>query len=157
MKRCAECGGRRLRPVAEKQEIAVGPRTFVGVADAIRCEKCGARFTSGPSGVAFELDVARWLAEHGFTTGAEVRFMRKVAGLRAADLAELLGVSEESVSHWETGKHQADHGTLATIGGLVLDALNGSTTMRDRLRALRRPVRSGKVRLKTRNVPRSAA
>jgi DNA-binding XRE family transcriptional regulator len=137
--------------------MAVGPRTFVGAVDAMQCERCRASFASGPSAVAFELGMARWLAEHGFAAGEEIRFMRKAAGLRAADLADLLGVSAESVSHWETGKHQADHGTLATIGALVLDALDGSTATRDRLRALRQPVRRGKVRLKIGAVPRSAA
>jgi DNA-binding XRE family transcriptional regulator len=157
MKQCAECGARGLRRVAEKREMTVGPRTFVGVIEELQCEKCHARFASGPSGVAFELGVARWLAEHGFATGGEIRLMRKAAGLRAADLADLLGVAAESVSHWETGKHQADHGMLATIGALVLDALDGSTATRDRLRALRNPVRRGKVRLKIRGVLRSAA
>jgi len=147
MKRCTECGGTELRQVLEPAELRIGPRVFVGELEVMRCDACGETFTSGQAGEAFELAAARWLAEHGFTTGEEIRFMRKAAGLRAADLAELLDVSPEAVSHWETGKHQAGHGTLATIAALVLDALEGSTATRDRLRALREPIGLAKVRL----------
>lgn len=38
--------------------------------------------------------------------GPEVRFLRKQLGLKATELAELLGVYKVSVSRWETGKEQ---------------------------------------------------
>lgn len=147
MKRCVECGAADLRPGSEPVEVRVGRRVFAGDVASLRCAKCGETYTDGAAGEALEHEAARWLAEHGFSSGDEIRFMRKVAGLRAADLAELLDVSPESVSHWETGKHRADRGTLVTIGALVLDVLEGSTATRDRLRALREPPRLAKVRL----------
>jgi len=146
MKRCTACGG-GVRRVSEAAELRIGPRVFVGELEAMQCDACGETFTSGPAGEALELAAARWLAEHGFTTGEEIRFMRKAAGLRAVDLAELLDVSPEAVSHWETGKHQAGHGTLATIAALVLDVLEGSTATRNRLRALWKPSELAMVRL----------
>jgi len=73
--------------------------------------------------------------------------MRKVAGIRAVELAELLDVAPETVSHWETGKHAPDRSTLATVAALALDALDGATTTRDRLRALRERPPLAKVRL----------
>jgi DNA-binding transcriptional regulator YiaG len=36
-------------------------------------------------------------------TGAELRFARKVLGLRQSELADQLGVAVETVSRWETG------------------------------------------------------
>src|SRR5690606_10705079 len=111
-------------------------RVFVGSLEAMWCETCGETFTSGPAGEALELAAARWLAEHGFTTGEEIRFMRKMAGLRREGLARLLDVSPETVSQWEGGTLRADVATRATLAALALDALDGSTATRDRLRAL---------------------
>lgn len=147
MDRCVMCGGTELRDVAEAVEVTIGPRSFVGAVPAVACPKCGETFTDGPGLVALEREAARWLAAHGFATGPELRFMRKAAGLRAVDLAELLDVAPETVSHWETGKHAPDRSTLATVAALALDALDGATTTRDRLRALRERPPLAKVRL----------
>ncbi len=147
MKQCAACGAKKLVRVVQAAEVRVGRRTFAGDVEARRCSACGETFTSGEAGEVLELAAARWLVDNGFSSGEEIRFLRKVAGLRAVDLAELLDVSAEAVSHWETGKHHAARGTLATLGALVVDALCGSTATRDRLRALRSPPRLAKVRL----------
>src|SRR5262249_39052988 len=97
---------------------------------------------------------AAWLAEHGFSEGEEVRFLRRQLDLRAADLAELLDVTPETVSHWETGKTIPDLRSRQTLGALVLDKIAGTTTTRDRLAALRKPPKARKVRI---DVPRRAA
>ncbi len=145
MKRCVECGASGLRRGSEPAEGKVGPRKFLGEVETLVCRRCGETFTDGAGGVALELAAARWLAQHGFATGDEIRFMRKTAGLRAADLAELLGVSAEAVSHWETGKHRADRGTLATIAALALDRIDGRTTTQERLCAFGKPPRAPKA------------
>jgi transcriptional regulator with XRE-family HTH domain len=72
--------------------------------------------------------------------------MRKALGLRAADLAGLLGVAAETVSRWETGQRDVDRGALALVGGLVVDRLEGSTATLDRLRALAKPPRTAKTK-----------
>jgi hypothetical protein len=58
-------------------------------------------------------------------------------------------VTPDTVSHWETEKHAPDWSTLATLAALVVDALDGSTATRDRLRALRNRPQVAKVRLDT--------
>ena len=73
--------------------------------------------------------------------------MCKVTGLRALNLGRLLGVSEETVSHWETGKHAVDIATRSAVASLVSDALRGTNATREQLRALRTPARSKKIRL----------
>lgn len=145
MKKCVQCGAKTLRRTTEPDKVRVGGRKFVGQVPAIECKRCGEVYLDGAAGVALELAAARWLAEHGFSSGEEIRFMRKAAGLRAADLAELLAVSAEAVSHWETGKHRPDLGTLATIAALALDRIDGRTTTRDRLRALSKPTGAPKA------------
>jgi DNA-binding transcriptional regulator YiaG len=48
--------------------------------------------------------VANELAELGAASGESLKFLRKAAKLKATDLATLLGVTPETVSHWETAK-----------------------------------------------------
>ncbi len=43
------------------------------------------------------------LRDIDLVSGAELRFARKVLGLRQVELAEHLGVTPETVSRWETG------------------------------------------------------
>jgi transcriptional regulator with XRE-family HTH domain len=67
--------------------------------------------------------------------------MRKALGLRATDLAELLDVTPETVSRWETDRVPLDRGALATLGALLRDARAGSTATLDHLRTLAHPPR----------------
>jgi DNA-binding XRE family transcriptional regulator len=88
-----------------------------------------------------------WLAEHGVRTPQELKFMRKAAGIRAADLASWLAVTPETISHWETGKHAPDVVTRSTIASIVLDTLRGESSTRDRLHAQGHPEGTRNVRL----------
>jgi transcriptional regulator with XRE-family HTH domain len=82
--------------------------------------------------------------------------VRKVAGLRASELAELLGVSAETVSHWETGKHPSDLATREVVAELALDTIGGRTDTRDRLRAFAHRAPPLHVRLGPRGKTRAA-
>ena len=64
----------------------------------------------------------------------EVIVISKYAGLKATDLAELLGVTPETISHWENGHSEPDLAEWAALGMLVEDFFNGSTRTADRLR-----------------------
>ena len=147
MKRCTACGKNGLSSKPLTYAIELGKRTFESEIKGSLCPTCGERFFDGRSIEKFERQVAKWLIEQGYESSEELRFLRKVAGIRAADLATLLGVSAETVSHWETGKHAVDVATRNTVALLVSDALRGSDTAQDRLRALRAPARIKRVRL----------
>jgi len=69
-------------------------------------------------------------------SGEAFRFMRKAAGLRAKELAELLDVTPETISRWEKEHRQPDRKAMMVLGDLVLDRLKGEETALDRLRAL---------------------
>lgn len=69
--------------------------------------------------------------------GETFKYARKAVGLRAEDLASLLGVARETISRWETGKHPIDSAALAVLALIVKDAVQGSTATLDALRARR--------------------
>jgi putative zinc finger/helix-turn-helix YgiT family protein len=147
VKRCVQCGARGLSEATRKTDIDVGQRTFTGEVRSWKCRSCGEIYFDGPDLAHLEELVARWLVDHGFETGKELRFLRKHIALKASDLASLLGVTPETVSHWETGKSRLDVGTRAAVAALVVDKLAGSTGTRDRLAALRKPAKARRVKL----------
>jgi DNA-binding transcriptional regulator YiaG len=147
MKTCTSCGGTTFEAGPTPAELLIGPRIFTANVASQTCTACDAVYFEGPEMVALELEAARWLAENGFVSGEEFRLLRKTAGLRAVDLAELLDVSAETVSHWETGKHPFDQGTRTTLAALVLDKLDGRTSTQARLRRMRVPPSATPVHL----------
>jgi putative zinc finger/helix-turn-helix YgiT family protein len=149
MKRCASCKSTDVRGGAQSIAFDMGPHTFEGQVAGHRCASCEETFYDGDDLGRFEQLVARWLADNGFTAPDEIKFLRKTAGLRARELAELLDVTPETVSHWENGKHPADPTTREVLAALVLDALDGRTTTRDRLVTMKRPpLAKGRVRIR---------
>jgi transcriptional regulator with XRE-family HTH domain len=92
-----------------------GERTFDGTVMGGRCKACGDLVYDGPDLALFERLVALQLLQLGVSTGAEARFLRKKAGLKALELAGILGVTPETISHWETGKTQPSPSELAMI------------------------------------------
>jgi DNA-binding XRE family transcriptional regulator len=147
MKGCTECGERGLVAGPQPVTRVVGERTFQGVVQGWACPACKEVDYDGPGLGTFEEQAATWLAEHGVRSHAELKFMRKAAGIRASDLAAWLSVTPETVSHWETGKHTPDVITRGVIASIVLDALRGQTVTRDRLKAQRNPESATTVRL----------
>ncbi len=81
--------------------------------------------------------VASQLLGMGIANGEAFRFMRKALGLRAADLAGMLGVDAATVSRWETGKVPVDRAALATLAAAATERLDGRDATLERLRALR--------------------
>ena len=140
MLRCTDCDSAALlvdAPAESSREIA-GHR-FVAVLPAKRCAACEKLLFDGKAIRNFELRVAGLLADAGASTGPAFRFMRKAIGMRATELAQLLDVSAETISRWETEKRAVDRGALALLGGLVRDAFVGRTSTLDQLRALCEP------------------
>lgn len=147
MNRCTNCDSQSVVAGPQLVTHEVGERTFEGTVQGWSCKGCGERYYLGEELGLFEESAAKWLAEHGVRSPEELKFMRKAAGIRAADLAIWLDVTPETVSHWETGKHPPDVVTRATIAAIVLDALRGESATRDRLRVQGQPEKTTKVRL----------
>ncbi len=137
IRRRCECGG-ELRDSEETIEVAL-PRCGVVVstaAPARRCAGCGAVAVEGQAAARARLAIGCALADHGVQTGEALRHLRKALGLRAADLARLLGVTPETISHWETGKLTPARAAFVAVAAMADDALDGASRTRARLAAL---------------------
>jgi DNA-binding transcriptional regulator YiaG len=121
---------------------------FTAIVPGSRCEACGETYTAGTDGERFDLAVAEALA-FAAPSGEAFRFLRKVMGLRATDLGELLAVTGDTISRWETGKSPIDRSAFTLLGLLVREQVAGSTAVLDTLKAAASPkVLGSEVRLK---------
>lgn len=105
-------------------------------APASRCAGCGEVRFEGEVLARAHLAIGRGLADGGVRTGDALRHLRKALGLRAAELARLLGVTPETVSHWETGKLAPSRAAFVAVAAMADDAASGRTATRDRLALL---------------------
>jgi YgiT-type zinc finger domain-containing protein len=131
-----DCEG-ELVAVTTERAFAIGDtQVRVRNVPALRCKKCKSVFFDGPALERVETYLASRLLEAGVDGGAAFKFMRKAVGLRAIDVAELLGCRAETISRWENGAVEVDTGALATMSQIVVDKLHGTTQTIDQLRAL---------------------
>jgi putative zinc finger/helix-turn-helix YgiT family protein len=99
-----------------------GETKLMGVAVFSRGEKCPncSEVVIGSSETKrLEKAAAKEIAERGARTGAEIKFLRKVAGLTAAELAALLSVDVMTVSRWETEKIEMPRAAQLALSLLV--------------------------------------
>jgi len=142
--KCGKCGAEAPSGQVPAR-IKVAGHTFTGEVAGARCGACGEEYYDGPAFERFELTVAVMLSTSDEPSGESFKFMRKVAGLRAAELAGLLDVAAETVSRWETGALPVERRALALLAAILADALAGSDATLERLRAMRQPARLPKL------------
>lgn len=142
--KCERCKAGKLEKTVARASVEVGRHVFTAKVPALKCRECGEIYFDGPSLERFELRAAVELARAGEASGGVMRFMRKAAGLRAQALAELLAVTPETVSRWETGKQPVEHRAMGVVGALVVERFEGRTSTLDNLKALRRPKKLGR-------------
>ncbi len=143
--KCYACGSKRLTESKREVRRPIGSRVFTGSYPALACAACGEATADSRAVLAIELGIARELAEAGPRNGDEFKFLRKMTGLRAVEVAELLDVSAETVSRWENDKQALERRAVAIVAGLVLDRIEGRDETLQRLRALRDPRRLAKA------------
>ncbi len=144
---CPSCQEKAMRPGTTELTRKIGGITFKAEVPVELCGSCGEWYVSHEDGHRFDVAVARALGAHAIGTPDAFKFMRKATGLRAVDLAELIGVTPETVSRWETGKVSVERRALALLQALVTEHAEGTTATLDRLRAL-----AGKKKRKPRAV-----
>jgi putative zinc finger/helix-turn-helix YgiT family protein len=144
---CPLCKSRKIKRGTFTDSQTIAGVRFTAEVPADVCGACGESFVWINDVGDFETAVARQLALRSVCVGEAFKYMRKTLSLRAVDLAELFGVTPETISHWENGKPDALAFTL--LGSMVLEYIEGQESIRERLRALRNPVapRTKPVRL----------
>jgi DNA-binding transcriptional regulator YiaG len=146
--RCVTCKNETAEPADVELRREVGSHVFTATVRGFACRSCGETFAEGADGERFDYAVARELAKAA-PSGEAFRFMRKLAGLRAADLGALLGVTNDTISRWETDKSPIDRGAFALLGLIVHDQEAGSTATLDALKAAASPqTLQGEIRLR---------
>ncbi len=139
MKKCVTCGKGPLKSVEIELRREVAGHVFTATIPATVCEACGEEYTASEDLGRFERTIARTLLDAGEASGEAFKFARKAMGIRAADLAQILGVTPETVSRWETGVHPIDPMALAVLALLARDAVAGLTTTLEALKARAKP------------------
>lgn len=145
--RCANCNGTSFSNLKAARTLDLQFKfkgklktvVFRAQAPVRKCSRCGTEYEVGPIRSRMEQTVALNLIERGINAGGVLRFARKALGLRAVDLAQLLGITPETVSHWENDKTQAEPVSWVAIRDLLEDGLRGRSTTRDQLAAFATP------------------
>jgi DNA-binding transcriptional regulator YiaG len=88
--------------------------------------------------IAFERAIAGELARRGPVSDETFRWIRKAAGLERGDLAQVLGVTPETIAGWEGERRPIDRAAWLLVAAMVLDGIEGPKPMRIRLRAQQR-------------------
>jgi putative zinc finger/helix-turn-helix YgiT family protein len=136
-RRCRHCGNGERQDGTETLSPEL-PRSEVTASAAVptRCPSCGDVQIDRELAQRFSLAMCCELADAGVASGEALRHMRKALGLRAAELARLLDVRPETISHWETGKAPPNRAAFVAVCAMIQDAIDGRTTTRDRLALL---------------------
>ncbi len=150
---CTRCRTGKLREAVETIEIRLRRSEVVArvAVPAGRCAACGAADVPPSVVTRAHLAAGCALADAGVHTGEALRHLRRALGLRAVDLARLLDLTPETISHWETGKIAPNRAAFVALGAMAHEALDGKTATRDRLAVLamrRRWPRALSIRLR---------
>lgn len=115
-----------------------GTETHLGVTYDVhgrRCDACGEILYDDAEVSRQERVVAEGVIARGVRTGEDFRYVRKAAGLKAVDVAALLGVRPETVSRWERGELEFPRSAAFALGELY----DRPRVTRDKLEAFTRP------------------
>src|SRR5687767_4855394 len=118
MQDCQNCQFGKLEQTEVPDAFQVDHHRFEARLPALRCPKCGTTYLHGPAVEAFERAAAVILVRYGQMSGPIARFLRKVLGLRAKDLAALLDVTPETVSRWENAERDVARSAAALLGAM---------------------------------------
>lgn len=98
-----------------------GPLDIGGVeitARGQRCDGCGETLFDSAEIERQENAIAHALVTRGIRRGPEFKLVRKAAGFRATEVAELFGVRPETVSRWERDEVELPRTAAFALGQL---------------------------------------
>jgi hypothetical protein len=136
-------------------EQLLGSRLYTAKLPAGRCLACGEIAIDYRALAAFELEVARDVAQNGPVSGETLAFMRRAIQMEAKTLANLLDVSPGTLSRWENALRDVDFPAWFVTGELVLEKVGQSVPPSERLSNVRADhVQPSRVRVDIDRAPR---
>src|SRR5215216_1018876 len=112
--RCYNCKNEKWS--AWEGPVKVGGISILG--HGSKCSSCGELLFDDAEVERQERAAAATLVERGIRTAAAFRLVRKVAGFKAIEIAELLDVRPETVSRWERGEIDIPRAAAFALGEL---------------------------------------
>lgn len=88
------------------------------VAHGQRCRSCGEILFDGSEIDRQEREVAAAIVARGIRSGKEFKLVRKIAGFRAHEIADMFGIRPETVSRWERGEVDVPRTAAYALGEL---------------------------------------
>jgi len=126
-KPCVHCGGEAVYTQYTHVEDVAGVRVTDPRQLAYVCGACGEAQLSTGELAGFQRRAAMTaLCDLPSVQGGVLRYARKAAGLRQADLALLLGLSPETVSRYETSGEDVPRAVQMAMHGLLLAREGGA-------------------------------
>lgn len=104
--KCDDCGSSmKVDRKAVRRYVTGGlPHVELHGVEVRQCEACGNEELAIPRiGQLHRLLANTFVRQARMLAPIEIRFLRKHVGLSTGDFAEIMGVSRETVSRWETG------------------------------------------------------
>jgi DNA-binding transcriptional regulator YiaG len=132
MCKCGASGRARAKHFFRR---TVAGTTFVAAADVDSCGGCGEVRIPASLMIAFERAIACELARRGPISDETFRWIRRAASIERGDLAQLLGVTAETIAGWEAERRPIDRAAWLLLAAIVLDSIEGPRPLRARLRA----------------------
>lgn len=120
--RCTNCRSEDMAAWQGDHHARIGQVDVTVPAAGRRCARCGESYFSTPQMAAIESAIAAALVEAGARSGEAFRFLRKEAGLKAKDVADLLDVTPDTVSRWERGVISVPRAAMAVVGAMATGA-----------------------------------
>ena len=111
LQRCYDCGATMKAHVENYRYLECGLKNVIlkGIV-VFRCKECGAEVPEIVAASALHSLIGlRLLFKKSRLDGDEVRFLRKLVGYSATQLAELSGTSKSVVSRWENKATLGSH------------------------------------------------
>ena len=113
----------------------VAGTTFTADADVDGCAGCGEVYIPASLMIAFERSIAAELARRGPVSDETFRWIRKAAGVERGELAQILGVTPETIAGWEAERRPIDRAAWLLVAAMVLDSVEGPRPIRSRLKS----------------------
>lgn len=112
--------------------------TIIGLTQ-YRCGDCEETFTPIPSPKRLHQVIALTICEENksILTGKEIKFLRKTMGMKATELADILGVDKSTVSRWENERQEIGDSSDRLLRSLVMLQYKQETTAEHALDAFK--------------------